>query len=143
MLRRGGRTAFKGARVFAFIAQIAEERIRRNMDEGGFENLEGAGKPLVFEDDSFVPEDLRLAYKVLRNGGFVPQEVAERKEIHTALDLLAHARDERERYRCMRRVDFLLLRLGERRGRGVAFEELEAYYAEVVSRLGGGDGNGG
>ena len=126
--------------MFEFIANIAEERIRRDMEEGGFDNLEGAGRPLEFEDDSFVPEDLRMAYKVLRNGGFVPQEVVERKEIHTALDLLANARDERERYRCMRKVDYLLLRLGERRGRGVAFQELEAYYAEVVSRLGGTGG---
>nr|NIT03118.1 DUF1992 domain-containing protein [Candidatus Latescibacterota bacterium] len=49
------------------ISRIAEERIRRAIEEGHFDNLENAGKPLDLEDDIWVPEDLRIAYRVLKN----------------------------------------------------------------------------
>jgi hypothetical protein len=39
--------------------KIIEDRIQRAQQEGAFDNLPGKGKPLDFEDDSFIPEDLR------------------------------------------------------------------------------------
>jgi hypothetical protein len=80
---------------FGVFAQIAERRIAEAMNRGEFENLEGSGRPLVFEDDSMVPEDLRMAYKILRNSGYVPPEILEEKEILTAADLLARPRTSR------------------------------------------------
>ncbi|MGC8938442.1 MAG: DnaJ family domain-containing protein, partial [Thermodesulfovibrio sp.] len=43
--------------------KIAEEKIREAMQQGIFDNLPNKGKPLELEDFSWVPEDLRLAYK--------------------------------------------------------------------------------
>ncbi|NMC50367.1 MAG: DUF1992 domain-containing protein [Desulfovibrio sp.] len=104
---------------FGVFAQIAERRIAEAMDRGEFENLEGAGRTLVFEDDSMVPEDLRMAYKILRNSGYVPPEILEEKEILTAADLLARAPDEQERYRRMQRLHVLVLRANIRRNRPI------------------------
>ena len=56
--------------MFAVIGWIAEQRIEESMRRGEFDNLEGKGKKIVFEDDSMVPEDLRMAYKMLKNAGY-------------------------------------------------------------------------
>ena len=50
------------------------------MRNGAFDDLPGAGKPLELDDDRMVPEDLRMAYRILRNSGFVPPELEARKE---------------------------------------------------------------
>ena len=121
------------------IAWIAEQRIQEAQTRGELDNLPGSGKPLVLEDDSHIPPDLRMAYKVLRNGGYVPEEVAERREIQSLLDMLEQgpgtsgASDERETLRHMRRLDVLLGRLGSRRAS--ALKECEDYYARAVARL--------
>ena len=46
------------------ISIIAEQRIREACERGDFDSLPGAGKPLELEDDSHIPEDLRMAYKL-------------------------------------------------------------------------------
>ena len=51
---------------FSAIQIIAENRIREAQQNGEFDNLPGMGKPLEFEDDSNIPEDLRMAYKILK-----------------------------------------------------------------------------
>lgn len=116
-------------------AQIATRRIEEAMARGEFDNLEGAGRPLVFEDDSMVPEDLRMAYKILRNSGLVPPEILEEKEILTAADLLASAPDEQERYRRMNKLQVLVMRANMRRNHPIYLEKNEKYYQEVVARI--------
>jgi hypothetical protein len=37
--------------------------------------LPGEGKPLEFEDDTLVPEEVRAVYRVQKNAGFVPPEL--------------------------------------------------------------------
>ena len=54
---------------------IAEQRIAEAISRGELENLPGEGRPLELDDDALVPEDLRLAYRILKNAGFVPPEV--------------------------------------------------------------------
>ena len=53
--------------AFYHFSCLAEERIREAQKNGAFDNLPGKGKPLVLEDFSLVPADLRLAYYVLKN----------------------------------------------------------------------------
>ncbi len=120
---------------FGVFAQIAERRIAEAMNRGEFENLEGSGRPLVFEDDSMVPEDLRMAYKILRNSGYVPPEILEEKEILTAADLLAQAPDEQERYRRMQKLQMLVMRTNMRRIKPISLEKSSEYYQKVVSRI--------
>lgn len=52
-----------------------ESRIAQAHEQGEFDNLPGKGKPLQLDDDRLVPEEVRAAYKVLKNAGFVPPEL--------------------------------------------------------------------
>ena len=89
---------------------IAERRIRAAQEEGLFDNLPGNGKPLNLDDDSHVPEDLRLMFKILRNAGCLPIEMETRKEIYNVRQLLAAAIDEETRRELQRELNFLLLK---------------------------------
>ena len=60
---------------------LAEKRIAEAVSRGDFDDLPGAGRPLELDDDSLIPEDLRLAYRILKNAGFVPPEVEAINEI--------------------------------------------------------------
>lgn len=42
---------------------IAERLIFEAIERGEFENLTGSGKPIEIEDETFISEDLRMAYK--------------------------------------------------------------------------------
>ena len=60
---------------------IAEQRIAEALARGELANLPGEGKPLDLDDDRLVPENLRMARRILRNAGFVPPEVEAVREI--------------------------------------------------------------
>lgn len=113
---------------------IAEQRIKEAQERGEFDNLSGMGKPLDLEDDSHVPEDLRMAYKLLRNAGYVPPEVAERKEIESILDILETCEDEHKKVSQIRKLDALLFRM-QNRARSAALLEHDEYYRKIVSRI--------
>ena len=93
-----------------WIERIAEERIRAAQDEGLFDNLPGKGQPLQLEDDSAVPEELRLTFKILRNAGYLPIEMEIRKEIYSLQQLLNATIDEDTRRELRRELSFLLLK---------------------------------
>jgi hypothetical protein len=56
-------------------SHIAERRIREAIAQGHFENLPGAGQPLNLEDYFSTPEDVRMAYSILKNANCAPAEV--------------------------------------------------------------------
>jgi hypothetical protein len=58
---------------------LAERKIEEAVSRGELEDLPGQGRPLDLEEDPLIPEDLRLAYRILKNAGYVPPEVAARK----------------------------------------------------------------
>lgn len=115
-------------------ASIAEQRICEAQEQGAFDNLPGSGKALNLEDETHIPEDLRMAYKVLRNAGFLPPEVAERKEIDTILDLLERGTDEHTKTRQMHRLEALIFQM-KHRNRSICLEMNDDYYAKVVQRV--------
>jgi hypothetical protein len=55
--------------------RIAENRIREAMEQGAFDNLPGAGRPISLEDYFSTPEDMRMAYSILKNANCRPLEV--------------------------------------------------------------------
>ncbi len=115
--------------------RIAERRIQEAMERGEFDNLEGKGRPLVFEDDSFVPQDLRMAYKILKNAGFLPPELLVEKEITDATDLLVAMEDERERYKQARKLNLLVTKANMLRKRPINLEKHQVYYRKIVERV--------
>jgi hypothetical protein len=60
---------------------LAERKIAEAVSRGELDELPGAGRPLALDDDTLVPEDLRLAYRILKNAGFMPPEVEALNEI--------------------------------------------------------------
>src|SRR5882724_10627639 len=97
--------------------KIAEDRIRQAADEGLFKNLPGRGKPLNLEDDCGIPDDMRMAFKVLRNAGCLPIEMEIRKQVHSLQQLIVAAIDEDTRRALRRELRYLLLREAMSRGR--------------------------
>jgi len=121
--------------VFAFIEQLAEERIRRAQENGEFDNLSGRGQPLDLEDGAHVPGELRMAWRMLKNAGCLPPELEAEREIYTALDLLEGMHDEAERYRQMQRLNLMVTRLNELRRQPVFLEAEQVYYEKIVARV--------
>lgn len=119
--------------LFSAIQIIAEQRIENAIKNGELDNLPGQGKPLPEEDLSNVPEELRMAWRILKNAGCLPQEAAERKEISRLADLLDNCADEKERLKAMRRLRFLLDHMGA--CRHAALEAQDEYYQKILARL--------
>lgn len=115
--------------------KIVEERIRDAALRGDFDDLPGKGKPLELEDDRHVPEELRLAYKILKNAGCVPAEIELQNEIVQAEDLLAGIEDAAERYRAVKRLNFLILKLNTMRNASIANEFPQRYHSKVAERI--------
>ena len=97
--------------------KLAEDRIRQAQDDGVFDNLPGKGKPLNLDDESFVPEDLRLSYKILKNSNCLPIEMELQKEIFNLRQLLNAAIDPDTRRELRRELNMLMLNLDVRRKR--------------------------
>jgi hypothetical protein len=53
------------------IALVAEEKILEAQHEGAFDNLPGSGKPLPLDDEAWLPPEMRMAYKILKNSGYL------------------------------------------------------------------------
>jgi hypothetical protein len=124
--------------VFAVLERIAEERILEAQRRGEFDNLPGHGRPLQLDDDSHVPEDLRLAYKVLKNADCLPPELELKKEIVTTEEMLGRITDEGEKYRQLKRLNFLVMKLNMMRKVPVSWEENQRYLDKIVEKLGAG-----
>ena len=74
-------------------SRIAEHRIREAIAQGQFENLPGAGQPLNLEEYFSTPEDLRMAYSILRNAHCAPAEVELLNEVSRLERAVAEAAD--------------------------------------------------
>ncbi|VBB46605.1 conserved hypothetical protein [uncultured Desulfatiglans sp.] len=122
--------------MFAF-DKIAERRIQEALDRGEFKDLPGRGKPLQIEDDSGIPEDLRMAYKILKNADCLPPELQLKKEIRQMEDLLEGIPDERERYKLIKKINYQIMKLNMMGHKSPLLEETEIYYHKVADKLAG------
>ena len=121
--------------MFPGFERIIEDRIRRAQQKGEFENLTGSGKPLVFNDDSHVPEELRLAYKILKNADCLPPEIELKKEIERTEDLLSGMEDTGEKYHYLKKLNFLIMKLNSLRNRSIKFDMPQRYSGKLVERF--------
>ncbi len=107
------------------------------MDEGEFDGLKGAGRPLNFEDDLWVPEDLRLTYRVLRNAGCIPPEMEKRKEILNLKEMMYTVDDDRERLRRLRELNFRIMEFNVMRKRPLSLEDFPEYEKRFFEKFTG------
>jgi len=115
--------------------KIVEQRIREAVEKGEFDNLPGKGKPIPLEDDSHVPEELRLAYKLLKNADCLPPELMEKKEILQMEDMLAAIPDEKERYKLIKKINFKIMKLNVMGKKSPLLEEKQIYYKKLIDKI--------
>ncbi|MGE6205906.1 DnaJ family domain-containing protein [Guptibacillus hwajinpoensis] len=89
---------------------VAEDKIKTALKNGDFDDLPGIGKRQNLEDLSMIPEDLRIAYKVLKNSGYLPEEVDLKNELLSLEKLLEYCEDDREKERLKQRISEKQLR---------------------------------
>jgi hypothetical protein len=119
----------------SFLQRIAEQRILEAQREGAFDNLPGMGKPLELEDLSWVPEDLRIGYHVLKNAHVLPPEVELLKDIHSLEDLLKHVEDEDERRSLAKSIQWKMIRLDMLKRRSFDLSAVRTYSCKLVAKF--------
>ena len=117
------------------IQDLVERKIREALKKGDFENLPGKGRPMNLKDDSRIPEDLRLAYKILKNADCLPPEIEEKKQIRQMEDLLEDIKDEKEKYKLIKRINFKIMKLNMTRKVSPLFEEKQLYYKKMIEKM--------
>ena len=114
---------------------IAEQKIAQAMQERDLNSPKWKNKPLPLDDDRFVPDDLKMAYKILKNSGYLPPEIEERKEVKRLEDLIACTEDEHERLKQMKKLNVLLMKMDSKRDQPVNISSQQEYYRKVVERI--------
>ena len=117
------------------LAFIAEQRIAEAMRERDLNSPKWKNKPLPLEDDRFVPDDLKMAYKILKNSGYLPPEIEERKEIKKLEDLIACTEDEHERLKQMKKLNILMMKIDSKRSTTSSITSQHDYYRQVVEKI--------
>ena len=112
---------------------LAERRIAEALARGELDDLPGAGRPLVLDDDALIPEELRVAYRILKNAGYVPPEVEPLRELQELERLLDASPDAVSRRQAMLKLDLLRARLEHARSRHESHALLEYRHA-ILSR---------
>ncbi len=90
--------------------RIAEKKIRDAMAEGKFDGL-GRNQAIDLEEYFKLPEEIRMAYSVLKSAGCVPEEVELLKEVDRIKNEMAHAPDAASREKCRTALSDAELRL--------------------------------
>ena len=121
--------------ALSFLQNMAEQRILEAQRAGAFDNLPGKGKPLKLEDMSWVPEDLRIGYHVLKNAHVLPPEVELHKDVQTLQDLLKHVEDEGERLALAKSIQWKMIRLDMLKRRSIGANTLRGYGRKLVAKF--------
>ena len=79
------------------IESAIEKKIQEAMARGEFDNLSGSGKPLDLDAYFNTPEDLRMAFAMLKSNEFVPEEVEMFREIAGLDERIKACTDDDER----------------------------------------------
>lgn len=112
---------------------LVEKHIAEAQAQGVFDDLPGAGQPLKLDDDAMVPEELRAAYRILKNSGYVPPEVEALRDLREIEYMIERAEDDTERSALLGKFNALLTRAGAMRGRHFAVDH--DYFQKVAEKL--------
>ena len=115
--------------------QLVEERIYAAMQRGEFDNLPGAGYPLPNDENIMVPEEMRMAYKILKNAGMLPPELASRQRIFNIEQALLETSNHADRQKLVKKLRYLILQLDETGHRSTNLMIQESYYNKILTRL--------
>jgi hypothetical protein len=114
--------------------KLAEQRIREAESRGDFEDLPGAGEPLRLEQENpYIPAELRTAYRLLKNAGYIPEEVGLLRNIQEAEQLLLLAETVEQKQEASTRLRLLLSKMSEHRSLSLATQQ--EYFDRLSQRL--------
>ena len=117
------------------VDRLVEEKINIAVRQGDFDNLPGEGQPLVMEDTSAIPAELRAGYRILKNAGFLPPELQLRNEIRQLEDLLNRVEMEGEQTSIRRRLCLLRARLAARGHESSLLLGESEYRTRVIEKI--------
>ena len=117
------------------IRLIAERKISEAIQKGQLDIEEWRNRPLPMTNDSLVPEELRMAHKILKNAGYLPPEIEIKKEIQQIEDLLVNCDDEYVKVKQLKKLNYLVMKLNTMKGDAVNIESQKEYFRQVVERI--------
>jgi len=89
------------------IESSIEQRIREAIERGDFDNLEGKGKPLDLDAYFATPEDMRMAFAMLKSNDFVPDEIEKLNELARLKESLKSCTDDAEKLALTKKINEL------------------------------------
>ncbi len=84
--------------------RIVEAILKEAMERGEFDNLPGKGKPIDLTEYFETPEEVRLAYSVLKNAGMTSREVDLLREIAELKQMLEGVLEEGKKQDITRQI---------------------------------------
>jgi hypothetical protein len=66
---------------------LIDRKIREAIEQGEFDDLSGKGAPVDLTENPFEDPDWRMAHRMLRNAGFAPAWIEERKDIEAEIQI--------------------------------------------------------
>jgi len=122
--------------MISAIIQIAEHRISEAMKLGMFDNLPCQGKPLDLDGEMNIPQELRMAYTLLKNGGYLDDGSQSKnfKEMTSLETMLRHNPEERLKVRKMRKLTVMEYRINNQFKRKLEVNS-ERYFEKVVEKI--------
>ena len=82
-----------------------EQIIKDAMERGEFDNLVGEGKPIDLSAYFNTPEEMRLAYSLLKNAGILPREAELLQEMAALKEKTEETKDATERGRLLKEIE--------------------------------------
>ena len=117
---------------------ISEDRIKKAYKDGEFANLPGYGKPLPPDELANIPENIRMAYRILKNGGYTEEPTKLRQEIVSIEILIAESTDQAEQADMRNKLNQKLLRYNSimsKRGAKTNSSVFKNYSQKVIKKL--------
>jgi hypothetical protein len=123
-----------------FLELIAERKIAEAEREGALKDLPGEGAPLALDDDPLIPEDLRMAYRILKNAGLVPEEISMLREV-AQLEALVRETEPQDaaNSHAVRRLELLRMKLDQAAPGRSSLLLGERYRQRILERIAGID----
>ena len=68
------------------LESLTEKKLREAIENGEFDDLPGKGEPIDLRENPFEDPDLRVVHRLMRNAGFAPAWIEERKDLEAELE---------------------------------------------------------
>jgi hypothetical protein len=115
---------------------VAERKIVEAMERGEFDNNPLAGKPLPPDGLDNVSPELRMALKIMRNAGIVPEEIELRRQITSISDLLRICASDEEKVSLRVKLNEKQLRYNMIMEKRTGKVFLPEYHEKIMAKLG-------